>query len=1622
MEKAPFVYPYDIDYLNDVVGNVGLGYGHGDNRPEYDEPINFMHRYVDACSRLVDPNIDELFRDIYQDSMYVEDCDEGDVTLNLVRWKCAVWLEFPLRLTRQKVISVSIVQEPVWFYGDRVRAIPQINFGEIQAEVSEMWKKIKDALSGIATLVAIGSEMVRRIADPSALAAGLMRFGAFVLDVVHCFYLENSTAMALHLGSMALRYAAGVASVFPILAQLFEVSAKHVVSRSADEGYDDYIPDYLGRSSVRAKAQGGKVIDENVVMSVFGFIKGIVFGDDSNSIRARADVITKTMQVALTGKNFVKLIIECFEYLVANFGEPPISSILREEIIQWQTEVLVTLTYPVTDMTSERAEVAVQLYARLGKISNAMMVAGVKLEVVHFISTAVQRCQAYNSSAMSYRRVAPVRAEPYGAVVVGAPGTGKSQAMPAIAKCAYACAFGTTIGDDQIHTRNSKDPWWDGLGSNCVCVKYDEFGAVSDPQIKVQESLEVMGLISSAPFMAPAAELTLKASSCFEGPMVFANSNNANNIDSALVTPAAFWRRMELIAVTVDPDNYDHIAHRCYKYEEDYSHLYFTVSKRVKKSVGTYDDHIVEFEGKPMANVKFPMLCAYIAGQMLLRKRAADMSIRSKFANETGLALFRAKAQMFESMKFWKKKEMKSKEEEMLERFKAAGFIVDQGSSSSPPVRDDVVTLDEKDFIPVDYVILQEQKSLFDRICSKWDNSQWRDWLVSHWKPIAGITVGVISVAVAAFFAWGERHTEAEAQAYSTDVRKEAPRRFQGRMVQSARPQMFRTDDDLIGHEIPPEKLLVAIPQVAHLAEMQKLAKVRANIAHMEVYCSANAEYARFGVAGVFTHGACFLTVAHMMAAVQLAIKDNDLLPERVRVRVTKNKVAWECMWSELVIYEFQDESCLADVAKVYFPNKGIGPFSDIRHFFPERVLDSELSGLYYVTPDENFGDHTYLIEARECSIFPRDTKIETEVSGRILLTATSVLSKGIDGSGYCGIVQVSLNPRVPWFILGIHYSALEKGRNAKSLTAVVTQSMLMDDYVRAEKQMSVGYEDMMEDCIFVASEQGRVYPKGALALGHVKKEYAVAKPRGSKIVQSQIYDKAESTRAPASLTPFVKDGERIVPFNYGLEKWGATVSEPQPNDMVFVRMGQQVVKNRVMKIEPALCRALYFKESLNTVACLVKRSVNINASLGSFWKREFKGKGKSGALVFEQVMKQFDASEKFKARFADVLFRLFKGEISYLAAEATLKDELRELAKVESGATRMFMAGNFVLNTIGVIFSGTFLEVFRNPVSGFCVGLDMTSTEIISIYRGIIMAFGPTGTIFGADVKQNDTQFPGLGHTGFADLEKDYYAKYNDPKSPFYVATDCTHDPDIGYPVGGEEGYKFQLVILEMLEKLGLAGYAIFGNVLVMMWKKLFSGREHTIECNTYLNGVQTYAAAFKAFYDRSIVVNPQNCDQFFRFGGIGDDVIGSADPKFSFFTQDELAKQVLQIFGRTMTGSGNKVGTIGELHIHPEHGRDLDAVVLMKRFFRVENGQLFMPLQEDVIREIPNWVNVDARPLDVRTREVAEAAIREWFFWGPEIFEREKAKINLRLERERLEPIPVSYTQLLMDWVERL
>ncbi len=145
------------------------------------------------------------------------------------------------------------------------------------------------------------------------------------------------------------------------------------------------------------------------------------------------------------------------------------------------------------------------------------------------------------------------RKAPFGLLVFGGSSVGKSS-FTKMLYYYYGNIMGLPIGDEYRYVRNPADEYWSGFVSYKWCIQLDDIGYLAPNATTVDPSLqEVIALVNNVPLVPNQAALEDKGKTPVRAELVIATSNTKNlNAPAYFSCPLAVQRRLPWV-VTVRP-------------------------------------------------------------------------------------------------------------------------------------------------------------------------------------------------------------------------------------------------------------------------------------------------------------------------------------------------------------------------------------------------------------------------------------------------------------------------------------------------------------------------------------------------------------------------------------------------------------------------------------------------------------------------------------------------------------------------------------------------------------------------------------------------------------------------------------------------------------------------------------------------------------------------------------------------------------------------------------------------------------------------------------------------------------------------------------------------------------
>jgi hypothetical protein len=343
------------------------------------------------------------------------------------------------------------------------------------------------------------------------------------------------------------------------------------------------------------------------------------------------------------------------------------------------------------------------------------------------------------------------------------------------------------------------------------------------------------------------------------------------------------------------------------------------------------------------------------------------------------------------------------------------------------------------------------------------------------------------------------------------------------------------------------------------------------------------------------------------------------------------------------------------------------------------------------------------------------------------------------------------------------------------------------------------------------------------------------------------------------------------------------------------------------------------------------------------------------------------------------------KGVIRPIPFLGCLKDELRPVARVELGYTRLFQIGSLVLLIISRMMFGAFMMAVETERDGdIQVGINPYSDDWKKNYDDLTK-FGFYANIIDQDVDGWDINF--------------YYGVAEEFCNQF-----CDH-----FGLSWNDDW-IKLMYASLIASFNV--YFVLGNKI--LWSIFMtSGSLVTSIFNTILNSVKNRVLFKIACY--KALNKPLSFDEWVVAKLFGDDSNIAVHP------------DVLPIFNGVIIAQLAKI-YFNHTHTDPNKGNDLppgrriEDVVFLQRKYVVDNGRVKCPLSEETLEGMVQWVHKNKDySNDVAFKINAYNALDEWSLHGPAKFEKHKRILNAFLIARRQPVYNKTYDQVVDEMTYR-
>lgn len=596
---------------------------------------------------------------------------------------------------------------------------------------------------------------------------------------------------------------------------------------------------------------------------------------------------------------------------------------------------------------------------------------------------------------------------------------------------------------------------------------------------------------------------------------------------------------------------------------------------------------------------------------------------------------------------------------------------------------------------------------------------------------------------------------------------------------------------------------------------------------------------------------------------------------------------------------------------------------------------------------------------------------------------------------GDCGSLIGLYNHRIERKLIGMHIAGTDEQYGfACPLTQEAIERTLSELEEKQIKNVSAQFYYEVDNSL--NPDLDPKVPEG-LFVPLAKSSKAVGQAVRSAIIPSLLHGKISTpTMKPALLRPKIIDGEIVDPLMKGLKKCGISTAVLPELDVLSASQDVcQVVLtkyNSMVNIEKYQ-RILTYEEAIagtrdDDYMCAVNRTTSPGYPY-CLTKRN--GPGKTDWMGNNE---NFDFTSpkalQLKKDVETLLEDCANGKITGVVFIDTLKDERRDIAKVDVGKTRVFSAGpqHFV-----VAFRQYFLPfaayLMHNRIDNeVCVGSNPYSLDWERIARrlqakGEQVIAGDFGNFDGSLVAQ-------ILWSIFWEIFVPWLERFNDFSSP--------------------EGKRVLKTSLGLWTHL-VHSVHIFDDNVYMWTHSQPSGNPFTVIINCLYNSIIMRISWISIMRQRKPEWMSMKCfRKYVSMVSFGDDnVLNISDEALDLFNQETIS-EIMKDLKHEYTDEA-KSGTIVK-------SRKLNEIFFLKRGFvhSEELQRTIAPLKIEVIYEMLNWSRNTIDPNIILMANI-EVAMREIVYHGRHEYKRLKNKIFEFVDILPEYPQILTYEQYLHD-----
>lgn len=665
------------------------------------------------------------------------------------------------------------------------------------------------------------------------------------------------------------------------------------------------------------------------------------------------------------------------------------------------------------------------------------------------------------------------------------------------------------------------------------------------------------------------------------------------------------------------------------------------------------------------------------------------------------------------------------------------------------------------------------------------------------------------------------------------------------------------------------------------------------------------------------------------------------------------------------------------DISLIVFPPY-IHTHTNIVHHFVERFDQSNMSHSkgtlltlrsYGTTPQILSFAHFNL---HDCQ--PFDTDIQYQLPDTTTQHVRQFYSYTAETkAGDCGSPLLLHDPTKPRKIFAIHSAGAKGAGYAVSVTQEYLNSKI--NSLPAIANVEIRFpQELIETIEFDVNMIENTTPIGKI----LTVPGCNAK---SSIVPSKIFEQLTPIiTKPAILHPKVIDNVLVDPMIKGLRNVGL------PTKLVDTKL-LNIVDNDVKNVfginkMNKFCRTLTYEEAITGVnGEEYLAPINRRSSPGYPWVLKRKGIGKTMWLGEDDYI--LDNAELKNAVMDRINSAKKNIRIPCLWID-TLKDERRELQKVNELKTRVFSAGSqdYVLAT-RMYFLGFAAHVMHNKIENECaIGINPYSFEWTKLAR-YLQCVG--NRVIAGDFSRYDTSLSAQILWRILHIINDWYDD-------------------------GEENRQIRTILFEEMVN---SFHLCHGNVYQWTHSQP-SGNALTVIINSIYNMYAMRLCWLKIFKTVPSLFGLNNFRKYVKFISYGDDNCANISAEVTDYFNQQTITEAMDTIGLTYTDE-HKSATIVPY-------RTLEEIDFLKRgfLFNEEFKYFAAPLKLSVCFEMMNWIRTGSDPFVATTENILNALV-EISAHGEDIYESTVTKLRKITSCFRNPPNYVTYDEQMMFYLSQ-